>query len=100
MGCASCHPHVQHSGLVVIIRIRGILTVPNLFYLLVMMDNTTGGSSQRPAKKRRTTKGHRGIREGDEITADGVVRHTITRHTEHGPVEEVHSRPVWLNEIP
>jgi len=69
-----------------------------LLYLAIM-NNQSGSSSQRPAKKRRTVKGRNCIREGDNITADGVVGRTIIRQTESGLVEEVYSRHVWLNEL-
>lgn len=59
----------------------------------------TSSQSARPPKRRRTVKGRRGITEGDEITADGIVVRTITSQTAEGSVHEIRSRPVWLQEV-
>jgi hypothetical protein len=53
---------------------------------------------QRATKRRRTGKGRRVIADGDEITADGILVRSITRDSEQGPVQAVHSRPVWLKD--
>lgn len=60
------------------------------------MDNHL--SVHRGSKRKRTSKGRRVIAEGDDITADGILVRTVTRHTEQGSVQNVRSRPVWLNE--
>ena len=52
----------------------------------------------RAQKRRRTVRGRRGITEGDEIMADGIIGRTVTHETEDGPVREFRRRAVWLNQ--
>lgn len=55
--------------------------------------------SQRPTKKRRKTgKRRHEIVEGDDITADGTISRTIIHQTENGPLEEVLTRRIWLQD--
>lgn len=54
--------------------------------------------THRAPKRRKTGKGRRGITEGDEITADGILVRTVTSQAADGSVREVTSRPVWLHE--
>ena len=75
-----------------------VMTNPQRRLSLLLSDMDNHAQTDRAAKRRRTGKGRRGIAEGDEITADGVLVRTVTHRTEQGLVQEVRSRPVWLNE--
>jgi hypothetical protein len=81
-------PHVQLMS-------NSCLNLYTLFLVSIM--DYTSGLTEPPAKKRRTRKGRLTIRDGDEITADGVISHKVTMQTDTGPLQVMSSRAVWLD---